>query len=1204
MKVRDLFDSDVTRDISPVVYFHEQSPEKLAQEVGEYIITGGLPDGHPHKERVPNGIHEQYVKLLSAITSELGKRGGPELPAAWISGFYGSGKSSFAKLLGLALDGVALPDKSSLAEALLARDTTPRASELRAAYKALRTKIEPMSVVFDIGGAARDNESVHSVVVRHVQKRLGYSRDPFVAEMELRLERDGQWKAFEAAAAKVLGVPWKQAVCSAMADDQFSQVLHGLHPDRYVQPMSWLSARAGTSTYSLAVEDATNALSDMLKFRASDKTLFLVIDEVSQYIHQDSGRMLKLQAFVSDVGQRLKGRVWLLVTGQQKLEEGGDQNVLGKMKDRFPEKLRVHLAASNIRDVVHKRLLHKSEKGASALRDPLIKHRNDLKLFAYGCDEVTIEDLIEVYPLLPGHIDLILQITSALRSRSSRSQGDDQAIRGLLQLLGELFRGKRLADRDVGALVTLDEVYDIQHTALDSDVQGSMGRVLSYCGKNSLELGAKAAKAVALLELIQDTVPTDAALVARCLYDRLDRGSREEAVRDALEQLRRQSLLGYSEKHGYKIQSSAGEEWQRERTDLRVSADDVSGHIQTALGESIKELEGPELAGRKFSWFALLSDGRSKQDVQLAGSRDPGSLTLDLRYLPRNEQDQVTWSNRSAESSFNQRIVWVCGDIEDLKEVAQESARSAAMVKRYAPKRESLTHDRQRLLFEEEVRRDELARAVRRAAESTWQAGSLYFAGARFVPRELGESFGQALTAIGERTLPQLFAHFVATRVTAAEVMQLIEPQLNAPSTKFVKELGILRLDAGKYEPSCHGVVPGRILEHITHESGVAGTTLLETFGGAPYGYSPEVVRACVAGLLRAHKVRIQTESGQSLSAVRDAGVRDVFEKERGFKRAAFFPSGDDPTKPQTIARLCKFFEKSLHTKLDREPDAVADAIASVFPSVDARLRNVFEQLRKLPGDRQDPPALVRLHDALTRSVASSRYTEQAVRECVKQLDALQDGIQLLGVYASELDDQAVRAVRALDEVSRYQTSQLEALDPLEKTLSASSERIREQLSRERPWSDAAALDSDLTKLREAYVERRRSLLQEQERAAENVRRAIKARDGFATLTADQSHHVLRPITESLTNSDEAAVSPPLIQLRDGYLQALGKAEEDANARLDAILSQGKEPMIRKVEHQLRNREIRDVAELEAVLEELRTRISEQLKAGGRVRLV
>ena len=121
--VRDLFVSDVTRDIPPVVYFHEQSPEKLQQEVAEYIITGGFHEGSLQRQRVPDGIHEQAVRLCTTLAAELDRAGGPDLPNVWISGFYGSGKSSFAKLFGLALDGVSLPSGHSLAEAWLARQT-------------------------------------------------------------------------------------------------------------------------------------------------------------------------------------------------------------------------------------------------------------------------------------------------------------------------------------------------------------------------------------------------------------------------------------------------------------------------------------------------------------------------------------------------------------------------------------------------------------------------------------------------------------------------------------------------------------------------------------------------------------------------------------------------------------------------------------------------------------------------------------------------------------------------------------------------------------------------------------------------------------------------------------------------------------------------------------------------------------------------
>jgi len=233
MLIRDLFVSDMTRDIPPVVYFHEQAPAKLADEVSEYIITGGWPADHPNHRRVPDGIHEQYVRLLTAISGELDKEGGPELPAAWISGFYGSGKSSFAKLLGLALDGVALPDGTSLAEAWLHRDMSPRAPELREAWRSLRRKIDPIAVVFDLGGIARANEHVHSAALRQVQRRLGYcSTEPLVADFELRLERDDEWEKFESTAVRVLGRPWAEVKDKALAEEEFSLLLSEVYPER------------------------------------------------------------------------------------------------------------------------------------------------------------------------------------------------------------------------------------------------------------------------------------------------------------------------------------------------------------------------------------------------------------------------------------------------------------------------------------------------------------------------------------------------------------------------------------------------------------------------------------------------------------------------------------------------------------------------------------------------------------------------------------------------------------------------------------------------------------------------------------------------------------------------------------------------------------------------------------------------------------
>tara|TARA_R110002073_G_scaffold245043_3_gene407291 strand:- start:16717 stop:20331 length:3615 start_codon:yes stop_codon:yes gene_type:complete len=1204
MKLRDLFESDVTRDIPPVVYFHEQSPKKLQEEVGEYIITGGFPEGHPHHKRVPNGIHEQYVRLLGSISSELEKSGGPELPASWISGFFGSGKSSFAKLLGLALDGVELPDGKSLAESLLARDRSPMSDELREAYKRLRLQVDPISVVFDIGGVARDNEHIHSAIVRQVQKRLGYCADPHVAEMELKLERDGAWKAFEAQTQQTLGKPWGEARGDAMADEDFSLVMSELFPERYNDPMAWYLSRSGTHGYASSVEEATRAIGDMLEHRASGKTLFLVVDEVSQYVHQDNQRMLKLQSFVSDLGQRHKGKVWLLVTGQEKLEEGGDKNVLGKMKDRFPEKLRVHLAATNIRDVVHRRLLTKTSKAAGLLRKEFQQRRNDLRLFAYGCEDVTEEDFVEVYPLLPSHIDLILQITSALRTRSSRGQGDDQNIRGLLQLLGELFRTLNLADNEIGSLVTLDQIYDVQHTALDSDVQNSMARVTHHCATHGADLALRAAKAVALLELIQDTVPTDAKLVASCLYDALDRGSQEEQVKDALEQLRRENLLGYSEKQGYKIQSSSGEEWERERREISIASEQINDYVQEGLKNLVARPEQPRLDGRKFPWRVLFSDGRRAADVSLVDPRDAAAVVVDFRLLAVGERDAKTWVNRSAESSFHNRLLWVVGDAEELRDVARNYGRSVAMVNRYKARSQSLSHDRKRLLLEETGRMEELERALYGAVDAAWYGGHFYFRGNSIEARELGGAASQSLAKQAERILADLFPHFASTQVSPAEVMQLLENPLNAPSPKFVQDLQILELDAGKYVASCSGVIPRRVLEFIENEKGIGGTSLLANFGGPPYGYTSDVVRACVAGLLRAGKVRIQPDGGAEISAVRDAGVREVFEKDRGFKRANIFPAGDGPVDPKARARICKFFETHLGVSLDRENDAIADAVSNLFPGQMAKLRDVLSSLGKLPGHREVPPTLTKLEDALESCYKRVRQTEPTVKEVLRKLDALNDGAAILGTYAAELSDEVIRSVRVAADVVEHQLSQLEAIGASDEELADAASKIREELASERPWRNMHSIGADLNWITEHYVQKRMHLIQEQEAFAEAARQRVKARDGFATLTSDRSHHVLRPIGEATTSTTAEAISPPLIFLRDSYLRTLGQAEEEANERLDALLSEGEDaPMIRKVSINLHNREVKSEEDLDRVLADLKERVLEQLKSGY-VRLV
>ena len=1205
MRIRDLFVSNVTRDIPPVVYFHEQSPDKLAAEVSEYIITGGWPEDHPNHRRVPDGIHEQYVRLLTHISAEIDRPGGPDLPNAWISGFYGSGKSSYAKLLGLALDGVAMPDGSSLAEAWLNRDTSPKSAMLRDAWSALRKKIEPIAVVFDIGGVARDNEHIHAAAVRQLQKRLGYcSTEPLVADFELGLERDGEWDRFERTAVQVLGAPWSEVKNRALAEEDFSLVMSVMFPAKYTDPMSWFTSRGGTHTRSESPEESVAAIRDMLKFRRPGATLFFVVDEVSQYVLSNKDRVDRLRAFATAIGATLRGKAWLLALGQQKLEEEADDSFLVWAKDRFPPKLRVHLAPSNIRDVVHRRLLHKKRESEAQIRSLFEQHRTDLKLFAYRCESVTPDEFVEVYPMLPGQVDLILQITSALRTRSARAQGDDQAIRGLLQLLGELFRDQKLADNPVGSLVTLDQIYEVQHTALDADVQASMARTLSQCADDTTGLMVRAAKAVAMLELIQDTLPTDAKLVAQCLYDRVDRGNQVAAVTDALDELRRRNLLGYSEKHGYKVQSSAGEEWDRERRDIGVAREAISEIVQFGLKWLMATPDGPRLQGRPFPWEAVFSDGRRADNVSLVDARNDAAMRVDFRFLAREERTESTWVKRSDESPLRDRLVWLAGDSDQVDQLARDLHRSRSMVKKYDSRRESLSAARKLLLQQEKNNIEDLETKVRNAIAAAWMTGPMYFRGRTMAPQEQGASFAVALHAAATRVLPDLFPHFIATQILPAELLQLVEAELSGPSPKFVtSDLGILELDKGRYVPACSGIVPRRVQEYVEAEGGLGGTTLLAHFGGPPYGYTPNVVKACVAGLLRGGKVRLQPEGSSEITAIRDAGVRDLFDKDRDFRRATIFPAGEDDIGFQARARICAFFEESLGLRMDRDDNVIADAVANHFPQLAQTLRAFEGKLNRLPGSPQAPEALRKLGDALERCISTCRQTKPTVKLVKKNLDVLRDGVQRLKMDDAELTGDAIRAVSDAHTTVSYQAAQLKESGVEATNVEAAASRVTSQLESERPWRDIAGLKLDLEEIRAAYIAERQRLLQSQEQQAEGARSRVKGRDGFSTLTADQAHGVLRPLVQAVSATSAEAVAPALVDLKDPFLVRLRRAEDEANDTLDAILSEGERPLITPVDLGLHNRELTTEAEVEALVNEIRTRLLESIRAGARVRL-
>jgi hypothetical protein len=1200
--MKHLFDGDVTRDISAVVYFHDDKPERLKQEVSEYIITGGFPKGDPRHERVPHGIHECYVRLMREIARQLDGR--PALPAAWISGFYGSGKSSFAKLLGLALDGRTLPDGTLLADAWLARDRSPGARELRDAWQALTSGIRPMAVVFDIGGEARDNEHVHITALRQIRKRLGYSKDGLVADGELRLEEADEFKDLARLSDQHLSRPWTVAKNDLFPEDSFSMLMHKLHPEVYPDPDSWAANHEGKAPNTLSTAEATRLIQQMLEHRAPDATLFLVVDEISQYIHQDDRRMLKLQSFVSDLGQRLEGRVWLLVTGQEQLDATNVGQTLGKMKDRFPPSLRVHLSPSNIRDVVHQRLLAKKPEAEATLKALFETHRSDLKLFALECEHITASDFVEVYPLLPGHVDLLLEVTQALRNRASRSQGDDHAIRSLLQLLGELFRTLKLAEAEVGRLITLDDIFAIQATALPGGTQKTLARIREHCARETDPLALRAARAVSLLQLISESRPTTVELIAKSLYEHVARGNNVDDVRDALERLHKAGLLTYSDKRGYKLQSSSGQEWSAERDGYRVTPDAVGHLVQERLRDTLlPRVDVPRHRGAPFKVEAWFSDGRQADDVSLKQHRNEATFTVDLRFIAYDAEQHGQWVRLSSEQRMEHRLLWVVGPTTEVHELARSVARSRYMVNRYDPQRSSLSDDKLELLNLEQTRLRGLEDRLTAQVEGAFSQGALFFRGEPLTLHDLGSTFPSVLHAAGTRLLPSIYPHFDATNITQTELDQLLDKQvLSGVSPKFLSDgLGLLSLDAGRYVPTCDGSVPTRMLQFIEESGGTAGSTFFAHFARPPYGYAASLLRACILGLLRAKRIHIRTEKAKKvITSHNDPGARELFRGDRALRNSEFLVARTGDVTMRDRVAMRRFFKDALGVDVEADSDALADAVFTEFPTLNQQLRQLDGRLRSLPGTLPVPEELERLGAALA-DCQRSRHIDDTVKALKSNLDALRDGVQRLRIDAQTLTEQAVIEVNRLHNLMAHHVAQLDAAGVLDDDLRALAQPLREHLASHRPWVGIDAFEHVGEAVVAAYLVARQAVVQGQVAREEAARERLKAREGFDTLTGEQQHSLLRPLAEPSQAIDPHAIQPTL-RATDAQAQLdLQAAEAEANRLLDKLLHPDT-PTV-SIRTGLSHRQIGSVDELDALLDTLRERVRGALAAGNKVRL-
>ena len=167
-QIKELFAREIDRRIEEVIKVDQTDAQVVHEELSEYVVT--------------DAIGRHYAEILESYNETPNKP--HEAIGVWVSGFFGSGKSSFAKMLGLALENRHVLGEPA-AQLFASRAGSNKISAL---LSGITERIPTDAVIFDVStdrGIRSGNQTLTEISYRLFLKSLGYAEDLDLAELEI-----------------------------------------------------------------------------------------------------------------------------------------------------------------------------------------------------------------------------------------------------------------------------------------------------------------------------------------------------------------------------------------------------------------------------------------------------------------------------------------------------------------------------------------------------------------------------------------------------------------------------------------------------------------------------------------------------------------------------------------------------------------------------------------------------------------------------------------------------------------------------------------------------------------------------------------------------------------------------------------------------------------------------------------------------------
>lgn len=389
MKIKEILTIDLSEDIKNVIDLEDISEKEIQAEIESYIVTDGLA--------------REYADFVDTFTSNILETG------VWISGFYGSGKSYFGKVLGYMLSNRTIggtPARDRIVQRFTGINDEALIRNALSRLDAITSRV----VFLDI--AKQDtSKGLAFTLFRNFLRSLSLPENEhgiFLFQLMLSEGKTAvQDYIFDAS-----GLDWNEIRTSSFKYAKAIKEIYikkGNSDADYENLITTIRRDVDQFSASRLKEELTN----YLQVEKNEKVVFL-FDEASEALNQKKFELLDLEG-VSESLSSLGGKVWTIAIAQEKLDDvisnaSLSRAQLTKVTDRF--KTKIHLEATEVDVIIRNRLLRKSETGIQKLTEHFKKNSGKISdhaaIHGAGISKTdNAENYATYYPFYKYQFDLL-----------------------------------------------------------------------------------------------------------------------------------------------------------------------------------------------------------------------------------------------------------------------------------------------------------------------------------------------------------------------------------------------------------------------------------------------------------------------------------------------------------------------------------------------------------------------------------------------------------------------------------------------------------------------------------------------------------------------------------------------------------------------------------------------------------------------------